>query len=57
MSQTVLTATTGRSAGSSASRRLRAEDRVPAVLYGHGMDPISVDVGRRDLRLALSGGY
>ena len=55
MSQTVLTATTGRPAGSAASRRLRAEDRIPAVLYGHGMDPISVDVGRRDLRLALSG--
>ena len=55
MSQTVLTATTGRPSGSAASRRLRAEDRIPAVLYGHGMDPISVDVGRRDLRLALSG--
>jgi large subunit ribosomal protein L25 len=55
MSQTVLTATTGRPAGSSASRRLRAADRIPAVLYGHGMDPISVDVGRRDVRLALSG--
>lgn len=56
MPQTVLVANTGRSIGSSASRRLRAADNIPAVLYGHGMEPISVTVGRRDLRLALSGG-
>lgn len=55
MPQTVLIANTGRPTGSAASRRLRAEDTVPAVLYGHGMDPLSVAVGRRDLRLALSG--
>lgn len=56
MSQTVLVADTGRTTGSAASRRLRAEDTIPGVLYGHGMAPISVAVGRRDLRLALSGG-
>lgn len=55
MPQTVLTATTGRTTGSAASRRLRVEDQIPAVLYGHGMDPLSVAVGRRDLRVALSG--
>lgn len=55
MPQTVLVANTGRSTGSSASRRLRADDNIPGVLYGHGMDPVSVTVGRRDLRLALSG--
>ena len=55
MSQTVLVATTGRPTGSSASRRLRTEGRIPGVLYGHGMDPISVSVERRELRLALSG--
>jgi large subunit ribosomal protein L25 len=55
MPQTVLTATTGRTTGSAASRRLRVEDQIPGVLYGHGMDPMSVAVGRRDLRLALSG--
>lgn len=55
MSQTVLVATTGRSTGSPASRRLRAEGHIPGVLYGHGMTPISVYVERRDLRLALSG--
>jgi large subunit ribosomal protein L25 len=55
MSQTKLVATTGRTAGSAASRRLRAEGRIPGVLYGHGMSPISVSVERRDLRIALSG--
>ena len=55
MSQTTLVATTGRQTGSPASRRLRAEDSIPGVIYGMGMTPISVAVGRRDLRLALAG--
>jgi large subunit ribosomal protein L25 len=55
MSQTTLVATTGRPTGSPASRRLRAEDNIPAVIYGQGMSPLSIAVGRRDLRLALSG--
>ena len=55
MASTVLVANTGRPTGSAAARRMRAEDNVPAVLYGHGMTPLSVAVGRRDLRLALSG--
>ncbi|MEO5725336.1 MAG: 50S ribosomal protein L25 [Ilumatobacteraceae bacterium] len=55
MSQTKLVATTGRSTGSPASRRLRAEGNIPGVLYGHGMTPVSVSVERRDLRVALSG--
>ena len=55
MSETILNAETGRRTGSSDSRRLRAEDRIPAVVYGHGMDPISISVKRRELRAALSG--
>ena len=50
-----LSAEVGRETGSAASRRLRAADRIPAVLYGHGMDPISLTVVRRDLRVAISG--
>ena len=52
---TVLVAETGRATGSANSRRLRREDHIPGVVYGHGMDPISISVVRRDLRLALSG--
>ena len=55
MPQTVLNAETGRATGSPASRRLRHEDSIPAVVYGQGMEPISITVGRRDLRQALSG--
>lgn len=50
-----LIAEAGRPTGSSASRRLRAADRIPGVLYGHGMEPVSLSVARRDLRVALSG--
>ena len=53
--QANLTALANRATGSSASRRLRAEGRMPGVLYGHGMSPISLSVERRDLRVALSG--
>jgi large subunit ribosomal protein L25 len=55
MASTVLVANTGRPTGSAASRRMRTVDNIPGVLYGHGMSPVSVTVGRRDLRLALSG--
>ena len=37
------------------SRRLRREDRIPGVVYGHGMEPLSVSVDRRELRAAVSG--
>jgi large subunit ribosomal protein L25 len=35
--------------GKSVTRKLRAAGRVPAVLYGHGMDPISLSVDSREL--------
>ena len=49
MSSNVLIAETGRQTGSPSSRRLRREDRIPAVVYGLGMTPISISVDRRDL--------
>jgi large subunit ribosomal protein L25 len=52
---TVLVAETGRATGSPSARRMRREEQIPGVVYGHGMTPISVSVARRDLRLALSG--
>jgi large subunit ribosomal protein L25 len=55
MSETVLVAETGRATGSANSRRLRRDDTIPAVVYGQGMEPISIAVARRDLRIALSG--
>ncbi len=55
MSETVLVADTGRATGSAHARRLRREDAIPAVMYGQGMEPLTVSVARRDLRQALSG--
>jgi len=54
MAEVTLTAEVGRSTGSSASRRLRHTGRVPAVIYGHGMEPVAVSVGARELRAVLS---
>jgi large subunit ribosomal protein L25 len=52
---TTLVATPGRVSGSAEARRIRREEKIPAVIYGQGMEPVSVIVDRRDLRLALSG--
>ncbi len=40
--------------GSSSSRRLRTSGRIPAVVYGHGAEPISVSVDGRSLRQAFA---
>lgn len=55
MAEITLVAEPGRTTGSSESRRLRAAGRIPAVVYGHGMDGLSVSVDGRELRRALSG--
>ena len=39
--------------GSSESRRLRKDGNIPAVVYGMGMDPLSVAVNAREFRNAL----
>lgn len=54
MAEIKLTAETGRALGSRSSNRLRAEGKIPAVIYGHGSDPIPVSVVWRELRTALS---
>ncbi|MEO0501464.1 MAG: 50S ribosomal protein L25/general stress protein Ctc [Pseudomonadota bacterium] len=43
-------------AGKGASRAIRREGRVPAVIYGDGKDPISVHVEERALRKLLNTG-
>lgn len=39
--------------GKGAARRIRRNDQVPAVLYGHGVDPVHVTLPGHDLMLAL----
>jgi len=53
MQEVSLVAEAGRHTGSPSSRRLRAAGRVPAVLYGHGIEPQSLAVEASALRAAL----
>jgi len=55
MPETTLIAHTGRATGSSATRRLRTDGRIPGVVYGHGTDPIAVAVVAREFQIAMSG--
>ncbi len=41
--------------GTGVSRRLRMADMVPGVVYGKGLDPITVSIKVRDLQEAISG--
>ena len=42
--------------GKGAARRIRREDKVPAVVYGHGNDPIHLTLPGHDTMLALKHG-
>lgn len=52
--EVTLKADTGRESGTRASRRLRRQGRVPAIVYGRGSEPVSVSVDKRELNAALS---
>jgi large subunit ribosomal protein L25 len=47
--ETVLKATVRDGRGKGAAHRLRAQGLVPGVLYGHGMDPVSISLSSQDL--------
>lgn len=53
MADIILQATPRPPQGTRDARRLRAEGKVPGVVYGLGGDPITLSVGWRDLRAAL----
>ena len=56
MSEVTLAATSRPTQGGSrAATRLRAQDLIPAVVYGRGSDARPVTVARRELRHALTG--
>ncbi|OGR25731.1 MAG: 50S ribosomal protein L25/general stress protein Ctc [Desulfuromonadaceae bacterium GWB2_53_15] len=42
-------------AGKGISRQLRIKEMVPGVVYGKGMDPVSVSIKHRDLQAAMAG--
>lgn len=41
--------------GTGVSRRLRNADMIPGVIYGKGIDPVTVSIKSRDLQEAISG--
>lgn len=53
MSEVKLAATTRTDFGKGAARRTRRAGRIPAVLYGHGSDPIHVSLPGHETMLAL----
>jgi large subunit ribosomal protein L25 len=55
MDQTVVNAIPSRILGSRSSRRLRAEGKLPGVVYGRGQEPVPVTIDYHELREALKG--
>lgn len=55
MAEVTLAARRREDTGKGAARRVRASGKVPGVVYGLGMDPIAVEVDRRDFVNALHG--
>ena len=53
MSEIKLVATTRSEFGKGAARRLRRAEQVPAVLYGHGSDPLHVALPGHETMLAV----
>ena len=54
MAEITLKVESGRPLGTRPSGRLRTAGKIPGVVYGHGMAPIPVAIGARDLRAALT---
>ena len=55
--QLTLSAETRERAGKGASRALRRDGRVPAVVYGGNEEPLSIHLEEKTLMKALSGGH
>ncbi len=54
MEQLKLVAHSRTRTGSGPSRRLRADDKIPAVMYGHGTEPVLLTLDRLRFRAALN---
>jgi large subunit ribosomal protein L25 len=56
MSETKIQAESRTEFGKGAARRIRRADKVPAVLYGHGTDPVHITLPGHETMLALKHG-
>lgn len=55
MSEQILNVELREKTGKGICRRLRVAGRIPAVVYGKGMESVAVSVGQRDLSEAIAG--
>lgn len=55
MSKQVLNVELREKTGKGICRRLRAAGRIPAVVYGKGMNPVAISLGQRELSEAIAG--
>ncbi|RQW85102.1 MAG: 50S ribosomal protein L25 [Geobacter sp.] len=55
MEQRILTIEARDSLGKNACRRLRVNAKIPAVVYGKGMESVAVSVDRKELESAIAG--
>ena len=55
MPDITLDAEVGRPIGTSDTRRLRRDGKLPGVVYGQGVEPLTVAVDAKEFRTALSG--
>ncbi|MGW0947173.1 50S ribosomal protein L25/general stress protein Ctc [Streptomyces sp. NPDC002623] len=53
MAEVKLAAETRTEFGKGAARRIRRDSKVPAVVYGHGVDPLHITLPGHELQLAL----
>lgn len=53
MAEVTLKAVTRDDTGKGSARRARAAGRVPGIVYGQGMDPVAIEVDRREFVTAL----
>lgn len=53
MAEVKITAEVRSEFGKGAARRTRRENKVPAVVYGHGADPVHISLPGHDLMMAL----
>ena len=55
MSEQVLNVELREQTGKGICRRLRVAGRIPAIVYGKGMESVAVSIGQRDLSEAIAG--
>ncbi|MGO4256869.1 50S ribosomal protein L25/general stress protein Ctc [Marmoricola sp. RAF53] len=56
MSEDLIKAESRTEFGKGAARRIRRDNKVPAVIYGHGNDPVHVTLNAHDTQMAIRHG-